>query len=72
VIATLLAAHSSAGGREERHDAADRDPERRITVLFRRWPALSSGEMGELRRLWDERIRRSKRRRDETGSTGRA
>jgi hypothetical protein len=36
--------------------------ERRITALFRRWPALSSSELGELRRLWDERLRRAKHR----------
>jgi hypothetical protein len=39
------------------------DPrERRITALFRRWPALDRGEESELRRLWDDRIRRARHR----------
>ena len=38
------------------------DPrERRITALFRRWPGLDSSEQSELKRLWDDRIRRAKR-----------
>jgi hypothetical protein len=31
--------------------------ERRLTPLFRRWPVLSAIETGELRRLYEERIR---------------
>jgi hypothetical protein len=39
------------------------DPrERRITALFRRWPGLDSRELSELKGLWDDRIRRAKRR----------
>jgi hypothetical protein len=33
-----------------------------MTVLFRRFPALSRQEESELRELWDERIRRAKQR----------
>jgi hypothetical protein len=33
-----------------------------MTALFRRFPALSDGEARELRKLWDERIRRAKQR----------
>jgi hypothetical protein len=36
--------------------------ERRITALFRRWPGLDNREVTELRRLWDERIRRARHR----------
>jgi hypothetical protein len=43
---------------EERLD----EREQRITALFRRWPGLDSRESRELRRLWDERIRRAKTR----------
>jgi hypothetical protein len=37
--------------------------EDRLTALFRRWPALSDREAGELRRLWDERVQQTKQRR---------
>jgi hypothetical protein len=50
---------SSPGHSEERLGAAG-EKERRMTALFRRWPALSNREGRELRRLWDERIRRAK------------
>jgi hypothetical protein len=33
-----------------------------MTALFRRFPALSAGEARELRKLWDERIRRARQR----------
>jgi hypothetical protein len=33
------------------------EQDRRLTALFRRWPRLSRRELGELRRLHDERIR---------------
>jgi len=48
--------------RRARIEARLDERERRITVLFRRWPALNSRELGELRGLWDERIRRAKHR----------
>ena len=53
---------SSLGDSGERRVVTEADTERRITVLFRRWPALNNREGGELRRLWDERIRRTKQR----------
>jgi hypothetical protein len=31
--------------------------DRRLTILFRRWPKLSKPEMRELKRLYDERQR---------------
>jgi hypothetical protein len=50
----------SSRGDEARLDAPARE-ERRITALFRRWPALDDREARELRRLWDERMHRAKR-----------
>jgi hypothetical protein len=52
---------SSPGHSEERLVAAEKK-ERRMTALFRRWPALDNGEVHELKRLWSERIRRAKKR----------
>jgi hypothetical protein len=34
--------------------------DRRLTRLFRRWPALTRAELAELRRLYDERMRLAK------------
>lgn len=51
----------SPGHSEERLVAA-REKERRMTALFRRWPALDSREVRELKRLWNERIRRARQR----------
>jgi hypothetical protein len=51
----------SPGHSEERLGAAGEE-ERRMTALFRGWPALSSREGRELRRLWNERIRAAKQR----------
>ena len=36
------------------------EQERRLTPLFRRWPALSSHERAELRRVYTERLRVAK------------
>jgi hypothetical protein len=33
------------------------EQDRRLTPLFRRWPALSVRELAELRRVYDERLR---------------
>jgi len=38
-------------------DEAKEDRDRRLTLLFRRWPALDKLESAELHRLWDERLR---------------
>ena len=38
-------------------DKAKDDHDRRLTPLFRRWPALDKLELAELHRLWDERLR---------------
>jgi hypothetical protein len=48
-----------SGSSGERLDSAAQ--EERLTSLFRRWPALRDHELGELRRLWDERVREAKR-----------
>jgi hypothetical protein len=53
------ARESSSRGGEARHDVPARE-EKRITALFRRWPALDDREARELRRLWDERMHRAK------------
>jgi hypothetical protein len=37
------------------HARTSRDD--RLTPLFRRWPALSRGELRELRQTWSERVR---------------
>jgi hypothetical protein len=34
--------------------------DRRLTRLFRRWPTLTQAELGELRRLYEERMRLAK------------
>lgn len=60
---TLLEGDPARPRLEERLDETARQRERRITALFRRWGALSNGEVRELRRLWDERLRRAKARR---------
>ena len=36
---------------------ARHETDARLTPLFRRWPALSTGELAELRRLYGERLR---------------
>lgn len=41
------------------HEAKE-ERDRRLTPLFRRWPALSKLELAELHRLWDERLRLAK------------
>jgi len=47
------------------------EQDRRLTPLFRRWPALSARERAELRRVYTERLRIArflgKRRRAQTG-----
>jgi hypothetical protein len=48
--------------RRARIEARLDEREQRITALFRRWPRLENGELTELRRLWDERIRRARHR----------
>jgi hypothetical protein len=58
-VETTPARESSNPGGGERLDAPARE-EKRITALFRRWPALDDREARELRRLWDERMHRAK------------
>lgn len=41
-------------------EQARNERDERLTLLFRRWPALSQLELRELRRLYDERIRIAK------------
>ena len=41
---------------ERRADVRDK----RLTRLFRRWPALTRAELSELKRLYDERLRLAK------------
>jgi hypothetical protein len=41
----------------ERLDEARAQHDERTSALFRRWPRLSNGELAELRRLWNERLR---------------
>jgi hypothetical protein len=48
--------------RRTRIEARLDEREQRITALFRRWPGLDNREVTELRRLWDERIRRARHR----------
>jgi hypothetical protein len=48
--------------RRARIEARLDEREQRITALFRRWPGLDKREVTELRRLWDERIRRARHR----------
>jgi hypothetical protein len=42
--------------RETLNEARE-EQDARLTPLFRRWPALSTHEMTELRRLYSERLR---------------
>jgi hypothetical protein len=51
--------------------------DRYLSSLFRRWPALKGAELGELRRLYDERLRLAKslgarRQRDSDGRSSHA
>src|SRR5262249_6521168 len=52
---------SKPGRSVERPDRAE-ERERRMTRLFRRWPALSEREHRELRSLWRARIERAQAR----------
>jgi hypothetical protein len=61
VLETLPTGDPRKGRFEERLDRAARED--RMTRLFRRWPALNRNELRELRRLWDERVRKAKQRR---------
>jgi hypothetical protein len=72
VVETLLDDESAEPRLEERLDETARQRERRITALFHRWGALSNSEIRELRRLWDERVRRAKARRIDAHRRGRA
>jgi len=56
-MATQHSIEHSVPGEHARSRTCD-DLDRRITMLFERWPhRLSSEEAHELRRLWDERVR---------------
>jgi hypothetical protein len=46
---------------QQKLDEARAETDARLTPLFRRWPALSTREMADLRRLFDERVRLAKR-----------
>lgn len=62
---TLPVEDPYAGRAEERLDPPQAR-ERRMARLFRRWPALSEGEHRELRALWRDRIRRARRKAEDT------
>ena len=55
---------------------AKKERDRRLTPLFRRWPALNKLEIAELHRVWDERVRLAKhsgaRRRQLAANNGRS
>jgi hypothetical protein len=46
-----------AGLSTEQLDEAREETDARLTPLFRRWPALGSQDMAELRHLYAERLR---------------
>jgi hypothetical protein len=62
-----------SGLTREKLRRAVRTRDERLTPLFRRWPRLNRGEMEELKRLYQERLRVAKqlgRNRSRRGRTG--
>jgi hypothetical protein len=67
VAETLPESDCSSGRVEGRLPATAHEREQRMTELFRRWPALDSNELRELRRIWNERIRDTKHHASDSG-----